>query len=154
MSDYHSLEKKNDKMKAALERIRQERDSLKKQLEDMEMARAIEAAERDDLEKKLQDSVQNLNAAKVLHNEVVSQLEAKKKDQDKCATESTQLRGEVASLQLKVVDAYDAGFGLAAEHMKIIAPGLDTSRLSPQLEVRNGQSVPCEPFVNQGNALA
>jgi hypothetical protein len=151
MSDYLSLQNKNDRRKAALERIRQERDSLKKQLEDVEMACGIEASKRDDLEKKLQRRVQNLEAVKALHNEVVSKLEGKKKDQDKCTTESAQRRGEVASLQLKVVNSYDTGFALAVEHMKIIAPGLDTSRFSPQLEVRYGQLVR-EPFLKQGNA--
>ena len=53
---------------------------------------------------------------------------------------------------MMVVDAYDAGFVLALEQVKIIAPGLDVSKLSPQLEVRDGKLVPCEPFVNQRNA--
>jgi predicted nuclease with TOPRIM domain len=56
MSDYHSLQKKNYRRKAAVERIRQEHDSLKKQLEEMEATRATEATERADLEKKLQGS--------------------------------------------------------------------------------------------------
>jgi hypothetical protein len=34
MSDYHSLQKKSDRRKTALERIRQERDLLKKHLEE------------------------------------------------------------------------------------------------------------------------
>jgi hypothetical protein len=112
-----------------------------KQIEDVETARATEAVERADLEKKLQDRVQNLEAMKALQNEAVSQLEGEKKDRDKCATEVAQLRGEVAGLQLKVVDAYDVGFALAVELMKIIALRLDVSRLSTHLEVRNGQLV-------------
>jgi chromosome segregation ATPase len=57
LSDYHSVQKKSGRRKAALERIRQEHDMAKKQLEELEGIRANEAVERADLEKKLQDSV-------------------------------------------------------------------------------------------------
>jgi hypothetical protein len=91
---------------------------------------------------------------KALYNEAVSQLEGKKESQDKQAAESGRLRGEVANLQLKIMDANDTRFALAVEQVKVVAPGLDVSKLSPQLEVMGGQLVPCEPFVNPGDAPA
>jgi flagellar motility protein MotE (MotC chaperone) len=71
---------------------------VKKQLEELEGTHATEATKRADLEKKLQDSIQNLEDVKTLYNEAMSQLEEKKEDQDKHATESAQHRGEVANL--------------------------------------------------------